>query len=179
MMNQSVLTQSIVERSMGVVQLDDATYEAIEHDNSATTQAAIVVVIVGLATGIGGICDGVENVVLGPIGQLIGWAIISALIYFVGTKLIPAGSTEADLGQVLRLMGYASVPGLANIFGFIPYLGALIAFIAAIWGLVCTIKGIRHALEMSLGRAIVTGIIASLIAAIPLAIIGVGVWAAT
>src|SRR6187549_1719343 len=113
-MNQSALSQTIVERAMGVLQLDDATYESIEHDTNATTQAAIVVVVVGIATGIGGIRDSVANILLGPIGQIIGWAIVSALVYFVGTKMIPSGSTEADLGQVLRLMGYASVPAAAN-----------------------------------------------------------------
>ena len=179
MMNQSALSQTIVERAMGVLQLDDATYESIEHDANATTQAAIVVVVVGLATGIGGIRDSVANILLGPIGQIISWAIVSALVYFVGTKMIPSGSTEADLGQVLRLMGYASVPAAANILGFIPYLGALIGFVAAIWGLVCTIKAIKHALEMSTGRAIATGIIASLLAAIPLALIGLGVFVAS
>ena len=40
MMNQSALSQTIVERAMGVLQLDDATYESIEHDTNATTQAA-------------------------------------------------------------------------------------------------------------------------------------------
>ena len=57
--------------------------------------------------------------------------------------------------------------------------GALIGFVAAIWGLVCTIKAIKHALEMSTGRAIATGIIASLLAAIPLALIGLGVFVAS
>ena len=178
-MNQSVFSQTLVERAMGILQLDDATYESIEHDSNATTQAAAIVVVVGIASGIGAIRDSAANILLGPIGQVISWLIVSALIYFVGTKMIPSGSTEADLGQVLRLVGFAMVPQVANIFGFIPYLGALIAFVASIWGLVCLIKAIKHALEMSTGRAIATGIIASLIALIPLAILGIGLFAAS
>ena len=181
MMNQSVLTQSIIERSIGIVQLDDATYESIEHDASATTQAAIVVAIVGLAGGIGALDDSAWGLIASPIGALVGWAVASFFIYFVGTRLIPSGQTEADLGQVLRLYGYASVPGIANVLGFIPVVGWILAVIAGIWGIVCAVKAIKHALEMSTGRAIVTGILAAIVAAIVLAIIGgifgVGLWA--
>jgi hypothetical protein len=180
-LNQSVLTQSIIERSMGIVQLDDATYEEIEHDNSAITQAAIVVAIVGLAGGIGALDDSGWGLIAGPIGAVVGWAIASFFIYIVGTRLIPSTTTEADLGQVLRLYGYASVPGLANVFGFIPVVGWIVGLAAAIWGIVCAVKAIKHALEMSTGRAIVTGILAAIVSAIVLGIIGaifgVTIWA--
>src|SRR6478735_6837599 len=88
-MNQSVFSQTLVERAMGILQLDDATYESIEHDSNATTQAAAIVVVVGIASGIGAIRDSAANILLGPIGQVISWLIVSALIYFVGTKMIP------------------------------------------------------------------------------------------
>ena len=100
------------------------------------------------------------------------------MIFFVGTRLIPSGQTEADLGQVLRLLGFATVPGIANILGFIPVLGAIIALVAAIWGIVLTVKAIMHAMEMSVGRAIATAILAwiaiIIVAAIFGAIFGIG-----
>ena len=105
---------------MGVLQLDDATYESIEHDTNATTQAAIVVAVAGLAGGIGAIRDSGWGLIASPIGALIGWAVASFFIYFVGTRVDPVRPDEADLGQVLRLYGYASVPGIANVLGFIP-----------------------------------------------------------
>jgi hypothetical protein len=166
------MTQSIVERAMGILQLDDATYESIEHDTSATTQAAIIVAVAGLAGGIGAIRDSGWSLIASPIGALIGWAVASFFIFFVGTRLIPSGQTEADLGQVLRLYGYASVPSIANVLGFIPVIGAIVGLIAAIWGIVCAVKAIKHALEMSTGRAIATGILAAIVAGLVLAIIG-------
>jgi len=171
-LNQSALSQTIVERAMGVLQLDDATYESIEHDTNATTQAAIVVAVAGLAGGIGAIRDSGWGLIASPIGALIGWAVASFFIYFVGTRLIPSAQTEADLGQVLRLYGYASVPGIANVLGFIPVVGGIVGIIAAIWGIVCAVKAIKHALEMSTGRAIATGILAAIVAGLVLAIIG-------
>ena len=56
--------------------------------------------------------------------------------------------------------------------GFIPVIGAIVGLIAAIWGIVCAIKAIKHALEMSTGRAIATGILAAIVAGLVLAIIG-------
>jgi len=47
------MAQSIIDRAIGIVKLDDATYESIEHDQSATTQAAVVVGIAAVAGGIG------------------------------------------------------------------------------------------------------------------------------
>ena len=166
---------------MGVLQLDDATYETIEHDSNATTQAAIIVLLAGLAAGIGAIGDEWYAIFVNPIAQLIGWVVGSAVIYFVGTRIIPSRQTEADMGQVLRLLGYASVAGIANVLGFIPVLGTIIALVAGIWGIVMTVKGIMHALEMSVGRAIATAILAwvaiAIVSAIFVGIFGVGLWA--
>ena len=43
----------------------------------------------------------------GTIGGLIGWVIGAALVLFVGTRLIPGRNTEADFGQVARVLGFA------------------------------------------------------------------------
>jgi hypothetical protein len=167
------MTQSIIERSMGVIQLDDATYESIEHDQSATTQAAVIVVAAGLAAGIAtSISDEWWAFIVSPIAAVISWIVGAYFIYLVGTKVIPSGMTEADLGQVLRLLGFASVAGIANILGFIPVIGAIVAIVAGIWGIVITVKAIMHALEMSVLRAIATAILAAIVQAIILAIIG-------
>jgi hypothetical protein len=176
--NQSVTGQPIIDRALGVLQLNDATYEEIEHDSNATVQAAIIVIVAGLAAGIGAIGDEWYSIIVNPIAQIIGWIVGSVVIMFVGTRIIPSGQTQADLGQVLRLLGFASVAGIANVLGFIPVVGGIIAFIAGIWGLVMTIKGIMHALEMSIGRAIATALLAwvaiIIVGAIFVAIFGVG-----
>src|SRR3954469_22607140 len=119
------MQQSIIERAMGVLTLKDPVYEEIEHDQSATTQAAIIVLITGLAAGIGAIDDKWYSILVSPVSALIAWAVGAYFIYIVGTRIIPSGTTEADLGQVLRLMGFATIPGILNVLGFVPVLGAL------------------------------------------------------
>src|SRR5687768_9766095 len=104
-MNQSALGQSIIDRAMGVLQLNDSTYEEIEHDTAATTQAAIVVAVVAVAGAIGGLSDGGSGFIYGLFSAFIWWLVGSAVIYFVGTRILASAETEADLGQVLRLVG--------------------------------------------------------------------------
>jgi hypothetical protein len=170
--NQSMAAQPIIDRALGVLQLKDATYEEIEHDSNATAQAAIIVLLVGLASGIGAIGDEWYAIIVSPVAALIGWVIASALIFFVGTRITESPSTQADIGQVLRLYGFALVPGIVNILGFLGWFGDLLGFVAAVITLILIVKAIMHALEMSMLRAIATGLLALVGWIVSLLIIG-------
>lgn len=141
--------QGFVERMIGAAQLRVATYEEVEHNHSATGQAALVVVLASLAAGIGalGAGGGIRFLLLAAVAALIGWLIWAAIIWFVGTKLLPQRQTEADIGQLLRTMGFAASPGLLRIFEIIPFIGGLIALIIAIWMLVTMVVAVRQALD--------------------------------
>ncbi len=156
---------------MGAARLDQATYEAVEHDTNATSQAAIVVVLAAIASGIGALGDGGEGFIFGIIAGIVGWIAFAAAAYIVGTKLLAAAGTEADLGQLLRVLGFAQVPQLITIVGFIPVVGWIVGMIALVWGIMTTITALRAALEMSTGRAIATAIIAIIAEAIVVGII--------
>ena len=103
-MNQTLTAEPIVQRSLGIIQLNDATYEEIEHDTSALPQAAIVVLVAGLAGGIGAIGDSGWGIIAGPIAGLIGWAVASFFIYIVGTRLIPSPQTEGIWARCCAFM---------------------------------------------------------------------------
>ena len=162
---------SLVERMMGAARLDVATYEEVEKDTNATSQAAIVVVLAAVATGIGSLGDGAAGLFGGIIGGILGWVIFAAAAYFVGTRLLAASATEADMGQLLRTVGFAYTPSLLRVLGFIPVLGWILWLVAGIWVIVTTVIALRQALEMSTGRAIATGIIAAILNGIVLSII--------
>ncbi len=59
---------------------------------------------------------------------------------------------------------------MLRIFGFIPILGGLIAFVAWVWGIITVIIAIRQALDFSTGRAVITAIAAAIAAGIVLGI---------
>lgn len=67
--------------------------------------------------------------------------------YIIGTKLLPEPQTKADMGELLRTIGFSSSPGVLRIFGFIPFLGAIITFVSGIWMLVAMIIAVRQALD--------------------------------
>lgn len=147
---------SLVNRMVRAAKLDSTLYEEVEADSSALGQAMGVVVIASVAAGIGNMANGgVTGLIGGVIAALIGWFIWAGLTYLIGTKILPEPQTEADIGQLLRTLGFASAPGVLRVFGFIPILGPIIFLISSIWMLVATVVAVRQALDYkSTGRAV-------------------------
>ena len=148
--------RSIVDRMRGAAMLDVATYEEVEHDNDATGQAAVVVIIVAICTALGAIWRGGPSIIAGPISAILGWLLWSAVTYLIGDKLL--GGT-ATWGELLRTIGFAQAPGVLMIFGIIPILGGLVSAAVAIWLLLTGIVAIRQALDVSTGKAILTALL--------------------
>ena len=144
---------SITERMMGAARLDTATYEEVEHDSSATGQAAVVVAIVAVASAIGAIGSEGAGPIAALIGAFIGWLVWSGITYLIGDKLL--GGT-ASWGELLRTLGFAQAPGVLYVLGIVPLLGGLVRFVVAIWILVAGVIAIRQALDFSTGKAILT-----------------------
>lgn len=140
--------QSFVNRMLGTAKLDVATFEEVEADRGALGQAAAVVVLSAIAAGIGAMLGGsIGLVVMTTLAALVGWVIWAALTWVIGTKLLPEPQTDADLGQMMRTIGFAASPGILRIGGIIPGLGWLIVIAAEIWMLVAMIIGVRQALD--------------------------------
>ncbi len=166
--------QSLTERMIGAAKLQVPTYEEVEHDRGATGQAALIVVLASLAAGIGALGGGtIGFLLLNAVAALLGWLIWAAIIWAVGTKLLPEAQTEADVGQLLRTLGFAATPGLLRVFGIIPVIGGIIWFIASIWMLATTIIAVRQALDyQSTLRAVGVCVIGWVIQLLIMALIG-------
>src|SRR4029453_5035003 len=80
--------------------------------------------------------------------------------YYIGTKWLPEPTTEADTGQMLRTLGFASAPGILRIAGVLPAVGVVALLIAPLWMLCAMIVAVRQALDYTgTGRAIVVCLI--------------------
>ena len=148
---------TFAERMIGAATLDVHTYEEVEADTTATTQAMGVVVLSSLAQGIAGLTQGGSGFgfVAGAMGALIGWFIWAFLVYIIGTKVLPEPQTRSDLGELLRTTGFSASPGLLRVLGVIPLLGGLIMLAVSVWMLVAMIIAVRQALDyQSTGRAV-------------------------
>lgn len=136
---------TFVDRMIGAARLDQRVYEEVEADRSATLQALAVVSLSALANGIG---HGADGTALGHIVQsLFMWVVWAGLAYAVGVYLIPEPQTKADVGEMLRTIGFAASPGVLRILRFIPFLGPVIAWAVGVWIVAAMIVAIRQALD--------------------------------
>jgi hypothetical protein len=142
------------ENIIGVFKLDIPTFERIEKDTTQTGPAALIVIVVALLSGLG---NGFFNTFSdrpffnGFIGALIavllGWLLWSFLTWFVGTRLF---NGQADLGEMLRVIGYAYVPQVLSI---IPCVGGIIGLI---WTIAAGFVAIRQGLDLDNTKTLLT-----------------------
>lgn len=174
---------SLTDRMLRAVQLDANLYEEVEADTGAMGQATVVVILSSLAGGIGTAAQGgIRGLIGGAFASLIGWYIWAFLTYYIGTKWLPEPTTEADTGQMLRTLGFASAPGIVRIVGIIPGLGLLALVVAPIWTLCAMVVAVRQALDYtSTGRAIAVCLIGFVvqIAVIAILLVAFGLVAAS
>ena len=138
-----------VNRMIRAAKLDAQLYEEVEADKTATAQAFGVVVLSGLAAGIGtiGQFEGYEHVVPGMFWSVAGWFIWAAMTYWIGAHMLPEPQTRADLGELLRTIGFSSAPGMIRVLGILPGLTQIIFTIASVWMLVTMVIAVRQALD--------------------------------
>lgn len=143
-------------RLIRAAKLDINLYEEVEADKTALGQAMGVVVLSSIAAGIGAmVFKRPMTLVIAVLGALIGWYIWAFLTYWIGTKLLPEPQTKADVGELLRTIGFSSSPGLIRILGIIPALRGIVFSVASIWMLIAMVIAVRQALDYkSTGRAV-------------------------
>lgn len=184
----------MIQRIIGVLKLDRNTFAEIEQDETATTQAAIVVALVAILAGIGaaigavmlnrtvpGLMEGLSETMpegfdfsmipqMSPIGAFINallGAFLGWLVWSALTYFIGTKlfNAQATMGEMLRVIGFAQAPRMIGVLGFIPCLGAIFSIAAFVWTLVASFIGIREGLDLDTGKTAVT-IILSFIGAL-------------
>jgi len=139
---------SFQDRIIRAAKLDVHLYEEVEADKGAMGQAMGVVILSSIAGGLGTPAGlGFGGILIGTIAALAAWFIWAFLTYFIGTKLLPEPQTKADVGQLLRAIGFSSSPGLIRVLGIIPFLRGMIFLVAGAWMLVAMIIAVRQALD--------------------------------
>ena len=163
----------LTDRMIRAARLDAHLYEEVEADHGATRQAMAVVALSSVAAGVATIAtDGIGGIVLGTVGALVGWLVWAWLTYFIGTRLLSEPQTKADVGELLRTLGFASSPGVIRVVGIIPGLTMLSFLVAAVWMLVTMVVAVRQALDYtSTGRAVGVCVIGFVVQVIILALL--------
>jgi len=149
--------------------LDVPFYEMVEADSSYTREAFFVVLLVAVLSGIGAVATAgasVADLFLSFLGAILGWVAWAGITLFIGLRLTRGAETQSDMGEMLRVLGYAQSPQVLLVFAFVPLLGKAIVAVAAIWSLIAGVVAIRQALDFGTGRAILTVICGWLVVAL-------------
>lgn len=168
---------AITNRMLRAARLDAALYEEVEADATFTGQALTVVVLSALAAGLGGAeRAGLGGLIVLAVAGVLSWYVWAYLTYWIGTRLLPQPQTHTDVGQLLRVLGFASSPGLIRVLGIIPGLTGAAFAVGNIWMLVATVIGVRQALDYTstwraLGVVVVGWIIYSLMLGLVFAVV--------
>ncbi len=163
----------IQERMIRAAKLDAQLYEEVEADRGAMGQATTVVILSAVAAGIGNMAHGgVGGILVLTVAALVSWYVWAFLTYMIGTRLLPEPATRADLGELLRTIGFSSSPGLIRLLGVIPGTTQIVFFVAGLWMLIAMVIAVRQALDYtSTLRAIGVCLIGWIVQAILLGIV--------
>jgi hypothetical protein len=147
------MTASLVDRMKGAAFLNVDTYEEVEHDQSATAQAAAIVAGVAVARAIGASGTGALGAFSAAGAALIGWLLWAGIAYLVGSKVF---SAEATWGEVMRTMGFAQAPGVLWLLAFLPIVGWFLDMLLPLWIAVAAFIALRQALDIGNGNTLLT-----------------------
>lgn len=168
---------SFQQRVIGALRLKSATYEEVEHDTSATMQAAAIVLVVSLTNSVSWyfVMWDAGSILRGALLSLLAWVIGALFLWQIGTRLLPGKKTEADLGQLLRTVGFAQAPGIFGLLAIVPLVGLFVPFIVAFWIIAATFVAVRQALDYDdTFRAIMVCLLAWIVSALTYMVLGIG-----
>ena len=172
----------MIGRMLGAARLNVDTYEEVEKDGGATIQALLIVIVVTIASVVGALLAGGEDVdmvnalVVGIIRGVVSWAVWALATWLIGSTILKTEDTEADWGQLARGTGFAQTPGILNVLLFIPGIGWLIGLVTLVWSFACMIVAVRQSLDYT---STLRAFFVILIAFIPVIIINIIVFALT
>ncbi len=151
------------DRLMRAMRLDSKFYREAADSSALSGEAALVAVVVALLAAVGGAIGSPRPMVLLLVelanGLVFGWLLWALISFLVGTVL----GGKSSVGEMARVLGYASAPRLLGVLGFIPCVGWVFRLAGWLLSLVAGIIAIRESMEFSTGRAVVTAIIGWLV----------------
>lgn len=135
---------------LGAVTLDCRVYQEVKADHHATAQALGVVALASLGAGLGWVGVGPGRFLAMALLTLVAIAGCMArilLTYGIGTRWFPEPQTRADLGTLVRTLGFAQTPGIFRVLALVPGLGLPVTVVTAIWTLATMVVAVRVALD--------------------------------
>jgi hypothetical protein len=157
-MPTTTASNTFLQRLVGSVVLDAATYENVEADKTATIQACATVIMSSVAAGIGARGLGahtLSTVAFVSAIALLSWAAWALITFEIGVRLMPEPETRSNVGELLRTIGFATAPGCFRVLGVVPGATIPVFALTAVWMLAAMVVAVRQALDYrSTARAV-------------------------
>ena len=149
----------MIDRMIRAGRLDASLYREVASDRALTREALLIVVIGALAAGIGlGLAATPLVIILGVIGAIVSWVIMTGLVYLVGMRFFAEPGISVTWGDVMRVVGYAHSARATLVLIFL--LGPVIAIAIDLWVLIATIVAVKEVFGFTrMSRAVGTALI--------------------
>jgi hypothetical protein len=155
---------TLAQRLLGSACLNSQSYEEVEADRQANSQAIAIVLVSSLAASIGAGIKSPKDTVILMVFSVVSWIALVLLTLLIGTRLLSKPETRSNFGEIFRTTAFSSTPGIFRIFGLVPVIGWYLFIAATLWILVAFIIAIRQALDFdSTGRALAVSLLGWLI----------------
>jgi hypothetical protein len=136
------------DRIVGAMKLDAGTFEDIERDPTAISQAVGVIALAAVSAGIGNVWyGGLSGIVFGVVTSLIGYMLWAVVVWLVGTRVMPDPQTKADFQETFRVIGFAAAPGVLGAITIIPILGWLLMLLIWLWSIAAMVIAVKQVLD--------------------------------
>ncbi len=125
------------------------------------------------SAGLGGVTVFLMTLILTPIFSVIGWLIVSGIIYIFA--LLFGGKGNYKTQSYLYAIYSAPLSIVTTIIALIPFFGMFIAIIPMLYGLYLLTMALKEAHKYTTGKAVLTWLVPILIVIMIAVIIGVAV----
>jgi Na+-transporting NADH:ubiquinone oxidoreductase subunit NqrE len=139
-------------RFMGALVLDAAAYEDVERDPRSAMQSVATVLAVCAAGGFGAMglgLVGVTGFMTGVVVSLGAWLVWAVAIVALGTTVMAEPRTSSSVPEMLRVLGFASAPGVLISLAALTVSAPLVIGIVTVWMIAAAVIAVRQALDYS------------------------------
>lgn len=146
----------LFSRMIRAIRLDTTFFEEVVEDPATQGHSVWVVALLAMATGYGMFSRaGGMAVNIGLAVTFFSWYVWAFTIYFISTFMFGSTPSRKNRKTVLRVMAFASAPGVLRIFGVIPHMTLIVFLLTSAWIILAGAIGIKKVFNQAhIGKAV-------------------------
>lgn len=134
----------LFSRLFRVIKLDQSMFMEIASDPTLQPQSVWAVAIFAMATSFGLFSSAggtTVNIVL--ITTVLAWYVWAFSVFYIGSRVFRGEAAPVDRKAVMRVVAFASAPGLIRLLGLIPKSFVVLLLISSLWILIAAVMGLK------------------------------------